>query len=351
MGGKLLKNWGLPERRLDNANYEKIKSDLLHTLATDAKFNEPVQLHATVAPSIRNKADHGDLDIIVGVYGGVEMTWKGKDFLSYIEELTTYKPHVNSNVISFPIQGFQVDATFVPYEEFAMSVAYTSWGDMGNLMGRIYHKMGLHYGHAGLQFWIRQGMFDANIAWSDNDHIYEKAVLSRNAKEIFTIGGFDYDRWLQGFESEQDTFEFVTSSKYFDPSLFQLEALNHTNRTRNKKRGMYMRFIEFVNSKEWVIKEPFLEKSTYALYYQTVFPHLHTKISRYRLEYEIDKVVKQKLSGKQVIEWLGGLDAVSGPCVGKIMTRMKEIYTPTELLVLPIEKIKQDVVEYHKTLC
>ena len=220
MGGKLLKNWGLPERRLDNAKYEKIKSDLLHTLATDAKFNERVQLHATVAPSIRNKADHGDLDIIVGVYGGVEMTWKGKDFLSYIEELTTYKPHVNSNVISFPIQGFQVDVTFVPYEEFAMSVAYTSWGDMGNLMGRIYHKMGLHYGHAGLQFWIRQGMFDANIAWSDNDHIYEKAVLSRNAKEIFTIGGFDYNRWLQGFDSEQDVFDFITSSKYFDPALF-----------------------------------------------------------------------------------------------------------------------------------
>ena len=223
MGGKLLATWGLPERRLDNVNYEKIKTDLLHTLATDVEFNEPVKLHAMVAPAIRDKVDHGDLDIIVGVFDGVDMKWKGKDFLSYIEELTTYKPHKNSNVISFHIQGFQVDVTFVPYEEFAMSVIYTSWGDLGNLMGRIYHKMGLHYGHSGLQFWIRQGMFDNNIAWSDSDHIYEKVVLSRNAKEIFTIGGFDYDRWLQGFDSEQDVFDFITSSKYFDPALFYVD--------------------------------------------------------------------------------------------------------------------------------
>jgi len=113
---------------------------------------------------------------------------------------------------------------------------------------------------------------------------------------------------------------------------------------------MYMRFIEHINSKEWATKEPFLEKATYALYYQTMFPMLHKDISKYRLEYEISKVVKQKLNGKQVIEWLD-MKEIDGPCVGKIMKRMKEIYTPAELLILPIEKIKKDVVECYSTLC
>jgi len=281
----------------------------------------------------------------------IVVEWKDEqDFGVYLENEFGYKPFKNSNVYSFPYKGFQVDVTFHPMHDFNMAVDYSSWGDLGNIMGRVFHKMGLHFGHSGLSFWIRQGLFDNNLQWSNSDHIYEKVILTNNMIEICEIGGFDYLRWQKGFDTEQDAFEFVVNSKYFHPDLFQLENLNHTNRTRNKKRGMYMRFIEHVNSKEWTVKEPFHEKATYALYYQTVFPQLHELFSKYRLEYEISKVVKQKLNGKQVIEWLS-LEDTDGPCVGKIMSRMKEIYTPAELLILPIEKIKKDVVESYSTLC
>lgn len=348
MGGNLLKTWGLPEKRLSASDYEKLKHDLLVKLAEDTYCHYPYPLNVAVASALRNKESHGDLDILFGSYGPDSMEWKGeKDFYKYAEKEWGVKPHRNSNVISFPVDGFQVDVTFIPYNDFPSAIAYTSWGDLGNLMGRIFHKMGLHYGHLGLQFWIRQGMFDKNIAWSDSDHIYEKCTLSRDTKEIFEIGGFDYERWLLGFDTEEQAFDFVTSSKYFDSSLFELENLNHTNRTRNRKRGMYMRFIEYLKDKTFEGKEKILDKDTYSILYQLRFPYLAQQVAKYRLFHDMQKVIKAKFNGKLVCEWVGTED---GPTIGKLVRAVKEQYTNEMLLVTDQAKIQQFVLETFKAM-
>ena len=353
MGGNLLKTWNLPEKRIPTDEYNRIQEELSTKFKKDFSCNRPVGgSHILVAPSIRAKKDHGDLDIIMGRYEDpdIEIYFGGyKNFAAYLEHEFGYKPFKNSNVYSFPYQGFQVDVTFHPMSDLFMAYNYSSWGDLGNIMGRVFHKMGLHFGHSGLSFWIRQGLFDNNLQWSDSDHIYEKIVLTNNMKEICEIGGFDYERWCEGFNIEENAFRFVIDSKYFHPDLFQLENLNHTNRTRNRKRGMYMRFIEYVNNTYWKPSQyPFKSKQEYSLLMQCKYKHLQNAISNYRLIYEIDKIVSAKVNGKLVMEWCG-LTEKDGKLVGAIMNKVREL-GKYKLLEMSSEDIINLVVETHKQL-
>ena len=349
MGGALLKTWNLPEKRIPTDEYNRIKNELINKFRDDGKCNRPMpKPFVSVAPSIRDKETHGDLDIIVGRFSDpdVQMLWKGEsDFGKYLEKEFGYKPFKNSNIYSFPYRGFQVDVTFQPMNDFYMAIDYSSWGDLGNIMGRIFHKMGLHFGHSGLSFWIRQGLFDANVQWSDSDHIYDKVILTNRMKEICEIGGFDYNRWSKGFDTEKDAFDFVIDSKYFNKELFALENLNHTNRTRNKKRGMYMRFIEYVADCDKV-GAPFRSKHEYSLLMQCKYSQLQRNINNFRLLYEIDKVVKEKVNGKLVSEWCN-LSENDGPLIGKIMREVRDV-PKFVLLEMSQEEIKQFVVDIHK---
>jgi hypothetical protein len=207
--------------------------------------------------------------------------------------------------------------------------------------------MGLHFGHSGLSFWIRQGLFDNNLQWSDSDHIYDKVVLTRDMQEICEIGGFDYNRWNQGFDTEQDAFDFVIDSKHFNKELFELENLNHTNRTRNRKRGMYMRFVEYVADSNKV-GELFRSKHEYSLMMQGRFNHLQHTINDFRYLYEVDKVIKEKVNGKLVMEWLDLFES-DGPIVGKIMSEIRDI-PKYDLLLMSQSEIKRKVVDIFAKL-
>lgn len=348
MGGNLLKTWNLPEKRIPTDEYNKIKDELCNKFQTDFSCNRPVWgTRAYVAPSIRDKETHGDLDIIMGCFtdADIHTLWKGEsDFGKYLQKEFGYRPFKNSNVYSFPYNGFQVDVTFHPIEHVKMAIDYSSWGDLGNIMGRVFHKMGLHFGHTGLSFWIRQGLFDANVQWSDSDHIYHKTVLTTNMEDICEVGGFDYKRWSKGFDTEKDAFDFVIDSKHFNKELFALENLNHTNRTRNRKRGMYMRFVEYVANCDKV-GAPFRSKHEYSLLMQCRYSQLQRDINNFRLVYEVDKVVKEKVNGKLVAEWCN-LSENDGPLIGKIMSEVRDV-PKYILLEMSQEEIKQFVVDTH----
>jgi len=352
MGGKLLKKWNLPEKRLSNDEYENLKRDILSSLHEDARIWSDSMVSCfvyevrrkgpqiDVARAIRSKQDHGDLDVVVGVdflnYG---------NFIKYIQDTYGVKPHQNSNVISFPVNGFQVDVTFVNNDFFNQTIAYTSWGDLGNLMGRIYHKMGLHYGHEGLQYWIREGMFRENNDWSDSDHICSKFVISTSMWNICEAGGFDFNRWFEGFNTEEDAFQFIATSKYFRKDIYSFENLNHINRVRNKKRGMYMRFLEWVDKTNPPDSPvPLASKEDYSLYYQYRYIELQKAIDRCRFEFTIKSRVKEKFSGKVVLDVLGDID---GELVGEICKKFKSVYSPIEIIMMTPEHIKQTIRALH----
>jgi hypothetical protein len=327
MGGKLLQSvWNLPEKRLSNDEYLSFKSAISDKLSKI--FPKSVRIDS--APAIRSKESHGDLDIICGIDNF-------PNFNKLIEHEFGVKVHVNSNVMSFPVDGFQVDVTFVPIETFQSSIDYTSWGDASNLVGRIAHKFGLHHGHVGLSFWIRQGLFDKSLMFLDNDHVMEKLILTRDFSVILPLLGFDYDRWKQGFDTNEEVYHWVASSKYFSAEIFDYESLNHINRVRNKKRAMYAGFIEWLEKNSWKYNRHVFQRREYYLpMWAEQFPQLKPSLKHHKDEYEQNKKFKSKLNGELVMELLG---ISNGKEVGRVISEMKRMYSKQKYISMP-----QDVI-------
>jgi len=223
MGGRALKNTFT--RRYSKVEFETVSKELIDIIEkTFVKAATPLYYH--------NKETFGDIDIIVRVHpdsmGAVR---------PFIEK--TFKPNEifhNGNCYSFDYKEVQVDFMCVSGEDFDSNYHYLAYNDLGNYIGRIAHRLGLKYGQEGL--WYNHYQKGQNLG---------RVMISKNYREIFNFLDLDYDRWLEGFDELEDTFEFVLTSKYFDSQMFQLDSLNRINRERNLKRASYMSFLDWIN--------------------------------------------------------------------------------------------------------
>lgn len=315
MGGNLLKNWNLPPKRATTAElyatlqqFEKaLHADyiLCNMFKPDA-FN---RFKCHIAPFIRDKADHGDIDIIIvdknkattPVFGVDGVTAMGLP--AYIKARYGYEPHINDGVISFPLNGIQIDLTILNPSESHSYISYSSWGDLGNIMGRIYHKLGVHYGHKGLALWIREDMFRGIGTWEESSHIVSKTVFETEMESILKLGGFDEKKWLAGFDTEEDAFQFIANSRYFNADIFKIENLNHQNRTRNRKRGMYMRFIEWIEKTSppnRINTYPPKRETLVAL--EDIYPYISDAITKARNGYEKSIIFRSRFNGTAILD-------------------------------------------------
>jgi hypothetical protein len=332
MGGKLLSSvWNLPEKRLSNDEYLSFQRNVINNLYTVI----PHEWKLGCAPAIRSKESHGDLDVICGYTSF-------KDRQIYDLELDLFnlfnvRIHRNSNVWSFPVDGFQVDVTFVPMVEFQSTIDYCSWGDASNLVGRIAHKFGLHHGHIGLSFWIRQSFFDFDLGFMDSDHVMQKVVLTRDFSEILPLLGFDYEQWKNGFDTNEEVYDWVARSKYFSPEIFAFENLNHINRVRNKKRAMYAGFVQWLELNSWKYNNHvFQNREYYISDWAEMFPSLKIAIKDNKQKFEMDRAFKHKLNGYRVMELLG---ISNGKEVGRVMSELHKLHTREDYVNMPQEKI------------
>jgi hypothetical protein len=110
---------------------------------------------------------------------------------------------------------------------------------------------------------------------------------------------------------------------------------------------MYRRFVEYVSDSNKV-GEPFRSKHEYSLMMQGRFSHLQHTINRFRYLYEVDKVIKEKVNGKLVMEWLNLFES-DGPIVGKIMSEIRDI-PRYNLLEMSQSEIKRKVVDIFAKL-
>lgn len=256
MGSRALLKFGIQTQRIPKEKYEILSKHIVEKLKT--KFPDAVDILA-----YKNKKDFGDMDVLV---------LKGKDsdnVPEMLKELFDYSQiYVNTPVYSFEYNQFQIDAILTPNLNWQTSFTYYSYNDLGNFMGRIAHKFGAKYGHDGLTYKVRS---------IDNDKVLGEVILSKNPPEIFKFLGFDYKKWESGFDELEDIFHYVINSSYFNPSIFDYEALNHQNRTRNKKRDSYRKFLEFIASENLRPEDFFQyrEKISYIQWIDDQFPDAH----------------------------------------------------------------------------
>ena len=221
MGGNALSQVGLETRRLQKDEYNEITAEILEKMCG--------LVDIALVPAYRNKESFGDADFVVSLRNA------GDNLRTIIVD-TLHPTHYvkNGNCYSFNVRDFQVDFILHPVDIFSTALNYYSWNDLGNLMGRIAHKMGYKYGHDGLTY-----------EFKDGDYAFRDLFLSKNTSEVVRFLGFDPIRFAKGFDNIEDIFDFVATSSYFDPAIFLLENRNHKSRIRDKKRKTYMAFLDY----------------------------------------------------------------------------------------------------------
>jgi hypothetical protein len=222
MGGSALK---VKTRRFSLQEYNTAAAYVSLKLGTEIKH--------FVTKSYEHKPDFGDLDVLIST----ENIENSNEMYELIKNKFDTKEIVrNKSVISFELNEFQVDFILINKKHWEVSKVYYSYNDLGNLMGRISYKMGFRYGHEGLRVNYNSPHGGKTL----------KIYVSRDPKEIFNFLGFDYERFNNGFKDLDEIFRYVMYSKYYTPSIFQYESLNHQNKTRNKKRANYRGFLEYI---------------------------------------------------------------------------------------------------------
>lgn len=216
MGGNALKVNCI---RINKDLYLKIKLDCI------SKLKDFINIHQIY--ELADKLDFGDLDLLY-------LSDPNINILNIVQNI--FNPidyNINGDVLSFSYeinkdQYFQID--LIKTSNINISIFYFSYGDIGNILGRIVKKYELTLGIDGL--WIT--------------YENERIMLSEDPKEICIFLGLDYNVWLNGFNKREEFFDWIIKSKYFDSDFFKLDNLNNTYKHRYITRPTFKDFVNYV---------------------------------------------------------------------------------------------------------
>jgi len=315
MGGKALNKYGITTERKNTEEFLRIGKEIQEHIAFD--FDFPVETE--VVTCYHQKPDHGDLDLLIKI--DEKFHNAGIDLRDYIR--IAFAPraiHNNGGVYSFDYQNFQID--FIPVKESKWETAkvYYSYDPLGNIMGKTFHKFGLSYGWDGLFYKFR----------NFNGRNSQNILLTNDAERIFGFGGYDYQRYLQGFETLEDILRFAINCKYFDSQIFQMDNLKSIDKKRNRKRGSYHIFLKYLKDNNIDTRYPFnKDKDSYLPMIDKHFPEakLLEKLNDLQAKDRENKILSQKFNGDIVMSWLPDL---KGKQLGHAITGFKQSFEDDE---------------------
>ena len=238
MGGNAFK---MLTRRYQPEEYFLVRDEVVSML--DSVMMAPGMTFSP--PSYFTKPSFGDLDVVVN------SSYLPTDYQEQLISLFSIKPgqfQSNGDCFSFVYRDLQVDLIKAPNVFYPTACTYFSYNDIWNLIGRLGHKIGVKVGHAGLALIVRPtGEFQQN-------HVIGEVILSRSILEILPILGLSRTRYNNGFTTLEDMFEYVASSKFFNPDIFLLDNRSSESRRRDRTRKTYAAFLDWIEAqpnREW----------------------------------------------------------------------------------------------------
>lgn len=292
-------------------------------------------------PSYQNKTSFGDCDILFVPYEKRDYT---KDFERILGSVKTLR---NGPTTSFavPWKGelFQVDMIQENWTTVDFARSYFAYNDLGNLLGRIFHRAGFKFGHKGLQFIVRE---DGN-----SSHVLKEITLTTYFDEALDFVGYDYKRWTQGFESLEDLFKFAISIPLANKVIFRLEETNHAARIRDRKRKTYQEFLRWVNDPKNGVSETeeiskqelrkfMLEKAF------RCFPGFKDAYEHYQEKAKESKLAKEKFNGSLITEWTGLNGKELGDFISKFKYQVMGKNHTSWILPRSQDQIKEEVMRF-----
>lgn len=339
MGGNALKN--TQTRRLQAAEYHqtipKIEQEIASVLGSNHRVGG--------IESYSNKPDFGDADVLV------ESDKIRPDYKDEIARVfKSNEVYKNGNVTSFDRAGFQVDVIAIANENYDYAKAYFSFNDLGNLVGRVAHKMGLKHSFEGLKIPVRDG-----------DHMFAELTLTRDMDRALSFMGYDPKRFNQGFQDMKEIFEYTASTPYFDPSVYLLENRNATSRIRDAKRKTYNAFLQWLDAPDGLkVTERAAqawfefpkEKSDWLPKIWEEFPEVAEEYAMVHENLARNRLAKKMFNGELVSEQTGLTGRPLGEFIQSIRKQhsSNEVFTSWVVDLGPkgIENFIDDAFEEHK---
>lgn len=328
-------------RRLDQNGFMTVATACMGRLEIAFPDN-----HFQPVVSYRNKETFGDLDII----------WCGDHITpeDMCKALKGIKIMENGPVRSFALrlnedEIFQVDLIYVDCKHLESAASYFAFNDLGNLLGRIFHQAGFKLGHKGMLYVVREE--------GNSSHAIKEIEVTRSWKEALEFAGYDFSRWLEGFDELEDVFRYAVSIPLANRTIFRLDETNHQARVRDRKRLTYQKFLRWVNDPANGVKEheevtkaelraDWLKKA------QTAFPDFAKELEEVQKEMELRRQASEKFNGVIVREITG----LEGRELGQFMNDFVVKFIKGEMGMTKIEwalkhspnQIERAIKEWHK---
>lgn len=248
MGGKLFNT-----ERINREKYD-------YTLNLFKQAMAEHNITVTDIPFFRQKDSFGDIDVIttseqVGKLGNNWLETLTETLNKYSETETTGKQ--GAGVKSFKFNNTQVDLIYVPDSVYERTYQMLSWNDLSGFVGIVMRKLGLKLSNKkGIG--IKLSKFTNYEIEGDDNWLYFDLPL----EVAINIVGLDYERFLKGFDTKEEIFDYVTSSPYYSYGLFSYENGNNKHRQRNKERGTFKEMLEYCETHKRLVepKEVVLEE-------------------------------------------------------------------------------------------
>lgn len=298
MGGNALKNTAT--RRYQRDEFLELQNEVVQILLKEYETVRPLRFYA-------QKPDFGDLDIVIPSWP----RWPGFHREHLVKLFNPNEVFCNDNVISIDYKEFQIDVKFVDPMDFPTVCLYHDFNDLGNLMGKLVHCMGITYGHLGLHYSV----------FYHRTHLLGKVELTRDPAKIFSFFGLNKHVYDHGFQHLEEIFHYVTTSRFFCKEAYEDQYHNHTDRTRNRKRKVYADFLEWLEKCQPVDMTPFIGKDAGLQIADSFFPeaHLIETIGKWCDRAEIHKARKANIL--QQLKDVGITDAEN---IRKVFVALRE---------------------------
>lgn len=288
MGGRAL---GFESIRLNRTQYLEARRIVKEILKHFPK------IRYEIVKSYAAKDSFGDMDVVYTSddphYNFVE------DYIKTVSPLLWTR---NGTILSVSLmlqEGvFQIDFIRLKPETFWFGYDYFNYNDLGNFLGRVFHKAGFKLCYDGLKYVIRDGTT-----------VIKELTVSTNWADALKFMGYD-DYFYTRFDYPEDLYRYAVSSPYANRDIYLLDNTSHKARVRDRKRKMYSNLLEYLADKnnkcpefDWTdkekIREVFLSKAF------EKWPEFKREYLLSMIQYQEQKMIKAKFNGHIVHEITG----------------------------------------------
>lgn len=327
MGGHALKE-GIT-RRYSASEYHDLIPEVVRRLARALYPDDP---QITPIASLRDKESFGDMDILV------ESDHLPHDWVHKISaEFQPADMVKNGPVLSFEFRALQIDVILAPREEYGWSLSYFSWGDTGNLIGRIAHKMGLKFGHDGL--WL---------PYRDGDYLFREILVTRDFEAALDCLGLNPGTWGAGFDHQEDVYRFIAAGTYFDPAHYALENRSARDRVRDRKRPMYGGLLEWIAQQNLTAKYTWPEdKSAWLPHVFKFFPAAENAFAQAEIDLAQQRTIQARFNGRAIGEATGR----QGKDLGELMREIREsFHNKADFESYVLSATEAEILDYARSM-